>query len=106
MPSADKLGVDSEIQMEVDPQTGDLVFHPADVDINDQEAIRKHEGLEEALTNPGSLDSRIEDIVDHDKKMWSDEDQLKDKPAERLDLKAYRDSLYKEAVTLNDDFLS
>ena len=56
--NAKNLEDDSEIDMEVDPKTGDIVFHPHDVDVDDPQSVKVHEMIsQDNLRNPGNLDS-------------------------------------------------
>lgn len=41
-----------------------------------------------------------------DESIYSDADKLKHKPAERLDLDSYKETLMRETMDLNEDFLS
>lgn len=56
------------------------------------------------------VDSEVKKIMEkeetRDESVYSDDEQLKSKPATRLNLGSYKESLMRETMALNDDFLS
>lgn len=88
-------------------RTGDLIYHRQDVDLSDPKSIQEREKFDQATFT--DVDSEIKSIIEKEdpknESIYSDNDQLKSKPADRLDLAAYKEVLMRETMDLSNDFL-